>query len=122
MGLAVGGIDESLIKAADDYDFPWTMAGHGAVFKAVPQCLYFIRNHCVYYRRTTHIPRSVAKRGIRKILEKHGVGFFARNFIVARRFRVSLGQERVYRNTFDRWLKERLRIDPRRSWHPPRPT
>lgn len=122
MGLAVGGIDESLIKAPDDYDFPWTMAEHGAVFKAVSQCLYFMRDHCAYYRRTTHIPRSVAKRGIRKILNKHGVGFVERNFIVARRFRVSLGQQCVYRNTFDRWLKERLRIDPRRSWHPPRPT
>lgn len=122
MGLDVGGIDESLNKAVDDYDFPWTMAEHGAVFKAVPQCLYFMRNHCAYYRRTTHIPRSVAKRGVRRILKKHGVGFFDRNFIVAKRFRVSLGQQCVYRNTLDRWVKEHLRINPRRSGRPPRTT
>jgi GT2 family glycosyltransferase len=120
-GLAVGGIDESLIKAPDDYDFPWSMAEQGAVFRAVPQCLYFIRDHCEYHRRTTHIPRSISKRGIRQILKKHGVGFFARHFIVAKRFRVSLGKQCVYRNTLDRWLKRRLHIDPRRSWRRPIP-
>jgi hypothetical protein len=122
MGLAVGGLDESLVKAVDDYDFPWTMAEHGAVFKAVRECLYLMRNHCAYYRRTTHIPRSVARRGIRRILGKHGVGFWRRNAIVARRFRGVLGKQCVYRNSVDRWVKERLRIDPRRSWRAPRAT
>lgn len=114
--LAVGGIDESLIKAPDDYDFPWTMAEHGAVFKAMPECLYFIREHCVYHRRTTHIPLSVVKRGIRRILKKHGIGFFYRNFIVVKSRRISLGHQCLYRNAVDRWLKERFRLDPQERW------
>jgi glycosyltransferase involved in cell wall biosynthesis len=118
-GLAVGGIDESLIKGPDDNDFPWSMAEHGAVFRAVPECLYFMRDHCSYYRRTTHIPRSTARRGLRKILKKHGVGFFARHFIVMKRFRDSLGKQAIYRNPVDRWLKERLRVDARRFWRGP---
>ena len=119
LGLAVGGIDESLSKAPDDYDFPWTMAERGAVFKAVGECLYFIRDHCAYYRRTTHIPLSVVKRGIRRILQKHGIGFLTRYVIVTKRRRVSLGEQCIYRNAFDRWLKKLLRLDPRRSWRRP---
>jgi glycosyltransferase involved in cell wall biosynthesis len=116
-GLAVGGIDESILKAQDDYDFPWTMAENGATFQAVRECLYYYRNHCACERLTTHRPLSVAKRGIRGILKKHGVGFFSRILIVAKkRISGSLGGQSLYRNTLDRWIKEKLGHDARRDW------
>src|SRR5215470_11808374 len=52
--LAVGGLDESLNSVGpDDYDFPWTMADRGACFRAVPECLYYYRDHLETYRITT---------------------------------------------------------------------
>jgi glycosyltransferase involved in cell wall biosynthesis len=43
VGLAIGGMDESLNSIGpDDFDFPWSMAEHGAVFQAVRECLYRI--------------------------------------------------------------------------------
>ena len=81
--LAVGGLDESLNSVGpDDYDFPWTMADNGATFKGIRECLYYYRNHCSAYRLTTHIPLSVHKREVRRILKKHGVGFLERMTIV----------------------------------------
>ena len=118
MGLSVGGVDETLIKAPDDYDFPWTMAENGATFMAIKECLCLMRNHCYYYRRTTHIPLSVIKRGIRKILKKHGVGFFSRRLIVAKRRRGSLGKQAIYRNSIDMWIKQKIGYDARRDWRP----
>jgi glycosyltransferase involved in cell wall biosynthesis len=116
-GLSVGGIDESILKAQDDYDFPWTMAENGAAFKAVQECLYLYRNHLECERLTTHRPLSVAKRGIRGILKKHGVGFFTRVWIVENmRHRGNLGNQSVYRNRMERWIKEKLRCDPKRAW------
>jgi hypothetical protein len=29
----------------DDFDFPWSMAEHGAVVRAIPDCLYLDRDH-----------------------------------------------------------------------------
>ena len=72
--LAVGGIDESLASVGpDDYDFPWCMAERGAVFKAIDEPLYVVRDHRECERLTTHLPLSVHKRDLRRILEKHGV-------------------------------------------------
>jgi glycosyltransferase involved in cell wall biosynthesis len=116
-GLAVGGVDEAILKAQDDYDFPWTMAENGATFKAVKECLYYYRNHLECERLTTHRPLSVTKRGIRGILKKHGVGVFARVFIVEKMTRLgSLGDQCLYRNTVDRWVKEKLGYEVRRGW------
>ena len=116
-GLSVGGIDESIYKAPDDYDFPWTMAENKAVFKAIKDCLYFHRNHCECYRKTTHIPLSQAKSDILKILKKHGVGFFQRQFILRKfRFKGGLGKQSIYRNKLDQFIKGKLGIDARRSW------
>jgi GT2 family glycosyltransferase len=116
-GLSVGGIDESILKAQDDYDFPWTMAENGATFEAVTECLYYYRNHLECQRLTTHRPLSVTKRGIRGILKKHGVGVFARNWIVERMTQSgSLGKQCIYRNTMERWIREKLRSDPKRVW------
>ena len=116
-GLAVGGIDETIFKASDDYDFPWTMAENHAVFKAVQECLYYHRSHCEYYRKTTHIPASVGKRDILKILKKHGVGIFQRRLIIWKmQDKGGLGKQSIYKNTLDRWVKRKLKIDARKSW------
>lgn len=116
-GLAAGGIDESLLKAQDDYDFPWTMAEQGASFKAVGECLYLYRNHIQCERLTTHRPLSVTKRGIRMILRKHGVGLLRRTFIVAKMRRLgSLGAQCIYRNQLDRWIQHAIGRDATRGW------
>ena len=116
--LSIGGLDESLNSVGpDDYDFPWTMAEKGATFKAVEECLYCYRNHCECYRLTTHLPLSVHKREVSKILKKHGVGALSRIIIIARRsVRGSLGKQCIYRNTIDKWVKEKLGYDPRIGW------
>jgi glycosyltransferase involved in cell wall biosynthesis len=116
-GLSIGGIDESMLKAQDDYDFPWIMAESGATFKAVKECLYYYRNHLECERLTTHRPLTVTKRGIRKILKKHGVGIFSRIWIVEKmRICGSLGQQCIYRNRLERWIKKKLQFDSRRRW------
>ena len=78
MALAMGGVDEAFATPGpDDYDFPWTMFEHGARFQALPECLYFYRDHCDGFRITTHDPRTVQLLGVRRILRKHGgVGFW----------------------------------------------
>ncbi len=72
--LSFGGLDESLNSVGpDDYDFPWTMAEKGASFKAMDECLYYYRDHLKAFRLTTHLPLSVHKKEIERILIKHGV-------------------------------------------------
>lgn len=73
--LAIGGMDESLENVGpDDFDFPWTMAEHGAVFGSIPDCLYLYRQHAECPRLTTHLPKSAHKRELARMLRKHGVG------------------------------------------------
>ena len=117
-GLAVGGIDESLNSiGADDYDFPWTMAERGATFKAIGECLYRYRNHCEHYRLTTHVPLSVHRKEVDRILKKHGVGWLRRRLIIARRRASgSLGGQCLYRSPLDLWVDERRGRDGRRRW------
>ena len=119
--LAVGGLDESLnFVGPDDYDFPWTMADNGATFQAIRECLYYYRNHCRVYRLTTHVPLSVNKREVRRILKKHGVGFFERNRIVRSRERSgSLGAQCIFRSSLDKWIKGILGYDARKDWKQP---
>ncbi|MGH7962491.1 MAG: glycosyltransferase [Candidatus Binatia bacterium] len=116
--LSIGGLDESLNSVGpDDYDFPWMMAEKGAIFKAVKECLYYYRNHCESYRLTTHIPLSVHKREIKRILKKHGVGIFSRMLIVAKKRKIgAFGEQCLYRSAVDRWIKEKFRGDARRNW------
>lgn len=114
---AIGGIDENLLKASDDYDFPWSMAESGAVFMALEECLYLYRNHCQGERFTTHRPLSVSIRGIKGILKKHGVGFIERNSIIRKlRSNGSLGTQSIYRTTLDRKLKEKIGYDASQNW------
>ena len=114
--LSFGGMDDSLNNVGpDDYDFPWTMLEHGAAFGAVNECLYLFRDHREAYRLTTHLPRSVHLRELRRILRKHGVGplLIARRLWYARRQYL---RECLYRNRLDRWLKQLVGFDPRSGW------
>ena len=114
--MAVGGIDETINSVGpDDYDFPWVMAERGARFRAVPECLYWYRDHRAGFRLTTHLPLSVHLRECDRILRKHRVDEPARRAFLARARRSYLRQC-LYRNGVDRWLKERLGHDPRRGW------
>jgi hypothetical protein len=115
-GLAAGGLDESLDSVGpDDWDFPWTMAERGAVFKAVRECLYLYRDHRDGYRLTTHLPLRHHKREIRKIMSKHGADRRVIRTRIAYAERAYLRQC-LYRSRLDRWLKQRLRYDPGRGW------
>jgi glycosyltransferase involved in cell wall biosynthesis len=114
-GLACGGVDESLNNhGSDDYDFPWTMLEHGAVFHAIPRALYVVRDHRRGYRLTTHVPRSVQLRELRRILEKHGVAPEAvrRKLRAARR---SYLRQSLFHNGLHRWLLERIGFDAGRG-------
>jgi len=72
--LRIGGMDESLgFHGADDYDFVWTMAENGCVFKAIPECLYYYRDHLRHYRLTTHVPLQTQVNEMIKIFKKHGM-------------------------------------------------
>jgi glycosyltransferase involved in cell wall biosynthesis len=114
--LSFGGMDETLDSVGpDDFDFPWTMAEHGAVFRAIPECLYLYRDHRECFRLTTHLPLSTHTAGLRQILRKHGVGSLEAKRRVTRARRTYMRQC-LYRSRLDRWLKERLRFDPRRGW------
>jgi glycosyltransferase involved in cell wall biosynthesis len=114
--LSIGGLDESLNSVGpDDYDFPWTMAEHGAIFKAVKECLYIYRDHRNCFRLTTHLPLSVHKRELVRILKKHGVGFWDRIKFISRAERSYLRQC-IYKSAVDKWIKEKLGYDARRSW------
>jgi hypothetical protein len=119
VGLACGGVDETLDNfASDDYDFPWTMLDHGAVFKPVPRVLYLFRDHREGYRLTTHVPRSVQRHGLRRILEKHGV---SRRMIRRRVRSASRGylRQSLFRNRLHQWIRERLGFDPGAGWREP---
>ncbi|MDQ6887479.1 MAG: glycosyltransferase family 2 protein [Gemmatimonadota bacterium] len=115
-GLSCGGMDETLTTAGpDDYDFPWTMLEHGAVMRAIQDCLYVYRDHRDAFRNTTHIPRSVHLRDLRHILTKHGVA----PSLIREKLRHAKRQylrQCLYRNALDRRIKLWLRFDPRSGW------
>ena len=117
-GLEIGGVDPDLADhGPDDYDFPWSMLDAGATFRAIEECLYYYRNHCEYYRLTTHVPRQRMKREVKKILKKHGVGWLEREIIIWRRIWTgSLGGQSLYRNSLEQWLSNRFNLRIRRKW------
>jgi glycosyltransferase involved in cell wall biosynthesis len=118
LGLAIGGMDESLNSVGvDDYDFPWSMAEHGATFEAIPDCLYIIRDHRDHFRLTTHLPLSHHKRELARIMRKHGVDepTIAKRIAAAEQGYL---RQCLYQSRFDRWMK-RLRLrahDPQHAW------
>lgn len=114
-GLACGGLDETLENfGTDDYDFPWTMLDAGAVFRAIPRALYIFRDHREEYRLTTHVPRSVQRNGLRRILAKHGTP--AADIRQALRTQARYLRQSLFANTAHRWLRERTGFDPRDGW------
>jgi glycosyltransferase involved in cell wall biosynthesis len=118
--LSFGGMDESMNDVGpDDYDFPWTMLEHGATFRRIDQCLYIYRDHRQGERLTTHLPRSTHVRELRRIFAKHRVPRELAEERVRRAQRDYLRQC-LYRNRFDRWLREKIiGIDSQRGWRLP---
>ncbi len=116
LALSFGGMDESLNNVGpDDYDFPWTMAEHGARFHAIPEALYLYRDHRDAERLTTHLPLSVHLREIRRILRKHGASRDETEKMLARA-KSSYLRQCLYRNRADKWLKELIGHEPRHGW------
>jgi glycosyltransferase involved in cell wall biosynthesis len=116
LGLAIGGIDESLDSVGpDDYDFPWSMAEAGAAFGAIGDCLYVYRDHRSCYRLTTHLPRRTHARGIRRILRKHGVprGEIGRQLAIAREGYL---RQCLYSSRLEAWLRGRLGREAAQVW------
>lgn len=113
--LSFGGMDERLNSVGpDDWDFPWTMAEHGASFVPVAECLYLVRDHRDCFRLTTHLPLSHHKRELRRIMKKHDVDRAAIRTKIKLAKRSYLRQC-VYRSRIDKWLKELLGYDPHRG-------
>jgi glycosyltransferase involved in cell wall biosynthesis len=124
MGLTIGGMDETLNSVGpDDFDFPWTMAEHGAKFVAIPECLYIYRDHRECFRLTTHLPRSTHERELRRILAKHGVS----EALVSERVaaaRATYLRQCLYTTAFEAGLRRLLHIERRDGWrerYPVRP-
>jgi hypothetical protein len=115
-GLACGGVDETLENfGSDDYDFPWTMLEHGAVFQAIPHALYIYRDHRDGHRLTTHVPRSVQRRTLRRILRKHGVP----PALIRQRVRAATRdylRQSLFRNAAHRWILTRIGFNARKGW------
>jgi glycosyltransferase involved in cell wall biosynthesis len=114
--LSFGGMDESLNSVgADDYDFPWLMAEHGARFVPVDECLYVFRDHREFFRLTTHLSLKTHMREHGRILRKHG----APPELVRERVRAardSYMRQCLYRSPLDRALKRLSGHDARRGW------
>jgi hypothetical protein len=120
MALAIGGVDEAFwTSGPDDYDFPWSMFEQGARFQALPECLYIYRNHCDGFRNTTHHPRTVRLLGVRKILRKHGIGFWRSWVTVYARWRRGLGSQSIYGSRLTRWFYRLVGHDAEKSWRQP---
>ena len=117
--LSFGGMDERLNSVGpDDFDFPWLMAEQGATFRAVPECLYLARDHVSSFRLTTHLPRSVHVREIRRIMRKHGVDPATIDQAVLEARGTSLRQC-LYRSSLDRWFKLTLGLTSSSRWREP---
>jgi glycosyltransferase involved in cell wall biosynthesis len=116
LALSFGGMDESLNNVGpDDYDFPWSMAEHGARFHAIAEALYLYRDHRGGERLTTHLPLSVHHRELRRILTKHGA---SRDEMEAKlaRAKSSYLKQCLYKNRADKWLKQLIGHEAQRGW------
>jgi hypothetical protein len=114
--LRTGGMDESLgLHGADDYDFPWCMAEAGYSFKAIPECLYYYRDHREHYRLTTHVPLSTQINELKKIWKKHGLTEEEIDEQIKRRTSRYLKQA-LYLDDEDKKRKESENYDIRKAW------
>jgi glycosyltransferase involved in cell wall biosynthesis len=117
MALAIGGVDEAFsTQGPDDYDFPWSMFEHGARFQALPECLYIYRNHCDGFRLTTHDPRTVQLLTARKMLRKHGVGFWRSWMMIYFKWRGGLASQSIYSSRLTRRFHRFVRSDAEKKW------
>jgi len=124
LALELGGFDESLEPhGVDDYDFPWSLADAGARFMAVPDCLYLVRDHRDGFRLTTHVPRNVQLRTLRRIMGKHGVEIARHPSLERARLEPTISEAKrgylrqsLYRSHLDRRLKELRGHNPRGGW------
>ena len=114
--LAIGGMDESLgLHGADDYDFPWCMAEAGYSFKAIPECLYYYRDHREHYRLTTHVPMETQINELKKIWKKHGLTDDEIEEQIKKRISQYLRQA-LYLDEEDKKKKESENYDIRKGW------
>ena len=116
LGLEVGGMDEaSRSVGPDDLDFPWTMAEHGATFRAIDECLYVYRDHRTHERLTTHLPRTVHVAELARIFRKHGLSRVRsrRRIWDARRGYL---RQCLYRSEVHRLIRQRFGGRPRSGW------
>ena len=117
--LEVDGMDESLgLHGADDYDFPWRMAEDSKIFKAIPDCLYLVRDHREHYRLTTHVPLEVQVRELKRIWRKHGL---TEEEIAEQTAIRSAGylKQALFVDEGDKQAKETAGFDPRTGWREP---
>jgi GT2 family glycosyltransferase len=116
LGLAIGGMDESLYSVGlDDFDFPWSMAEQGARFAAIPECLYVYRDHRASFRLTTHVTLKHHKRELARVMRKHGADEAA----VAARLAAAEStylRQCLYSSRLDRWRKALAGHDPDLGW------
>jgi glycosyltransferase involved in cell wall biosynthesis len=116
LALSVGGMDETLDSVGvDDFDFPWTMAEQGAVFDALPDCLYIYRDHRSSYRLTTHLPLSVHLRAMWRIQRKHGRGAL-QSALAANAARRSYMRQCLFHFGSERRLRDKLGLPSPRPW------
>ena len=119
MALQIGGMDESLgLHGADDYDFVWCMAEAGCVFRGLPECLYYYRDHRAHYRLTTHVPLQTQLHELRKIWTKHGMTEDEIAVEIATRTNDYLRQA-LYHDDADKARKTREQFDIRQGWRIP---
>ena len=114
-GLEVGGMDESLTVGPDDFDFPWIMAEHGAIFRAIGECLYVYRDHRTRPRLTTHLPRSTHMTQLASVFRKHGLSA-AQSRARLRSARRSYLRQCLYRSRFEQRIKEAFGRSAERGW------
>jgi len=114
--LAIGGMDETLgLHAADDYDFSWCMAEAGYAFKAIPECLYYVRDHRTHFRLTTHVPLETQINELKKIFTKHGMTEREKEKEIEIR-KAGYMREAIYLNDEDKREKDEANYDIRQSW------
>ena len=82
---------------------------------AIKECLYIYRDHRDCYRLTTHLPLSLHKREIRRIMKKHRINESAIKLKISAAKSTYLRQC-LYGSALDKWIKEILGDNLGRAW------